>query len=98
MKNSYLAMPVSSTFVLVMGVGYIIGGIRSAAIVCGFLLFIAMTEWWDRALITAYMATFGVIISSIIGISIDVPYAASAIDIGYSKNKFSSDLLNRSCE
>jgi glycine betaine/proline transport system permease protein len=29
-----------------------------------------MTEWWDRALITAYMATFGVIISSIIGISI----------------------------
>jgi glycine betaine/proline transport system permease protein len=70
MKNSYLAMPVSATFVLVMGVGYIIGGIRSAAIVCGFLLFIAMTEWWDRALITAYMATFGVIISSIIGISI----------------------------
>ena len=35
---------------------------------------------------------------SIVGISIDVPKAASAIEIGHSKNKFSSDLLKRSCE
>lgn len=70
MKNAYLGMPVSATFVLVMGVGYIIGGVRSAVIVGGFLLFIALTEWWDRALITAYMATFGVVISSIIGITV----------------------------
>ncbi|MBT4890284.1 MAG: ABC transporter permease subunit, partial [Rhodospirillales bacterium] len=67
MKNAYLSMPVSATFVLVMGVGYIVGGIRSALIVGGFLLFIASTEWWDRALITAYMTTFAVIISVIIG-------------------------------
>ncbi|MDC1455469.1 ABC transporter permease subunit, partial [Amylibacter sp.] len=31
-------------------------------------LFIALTEWWDRALITAYMTTFGVIVSVIIGV------------------------------
>ncbi len=67
MKNAYLGMPVSATFVLVMGIGYIVGGIRSALIVGGLLLFIASTEWWDRALITAYMATFGVIVSVIIG-------------------------------
>ena len=35
---------------------------------------------------------------SIVGISIVVPSAASAIEIGNSKNKFSSDLLNKSCE
>ena len=35
---------------------------------------------------------------SIVGISIIVPRAASAIEIGNSKNKFSSDLLNKSCE
>jgi len=35
---------------------------------------------------------------SIVGISIVVPNAASAMDIGNSKNKFSSDLLNKSCE
>jgi len=67
MKNAYLSMPVSATFVLVMGIGYIVGGIRSALVVGGLLLFIASTEWWDRALITAYMATFGVVVSVVIG-------------------------------
>ncbi len=70
MKNAYLSMPVSATFLLVMGVGYIIGGLRSALIVGGFLLFIAMTEWWDRALITAYMTSFAVIVSVTIGITV----------------------------
>ena len=68
MKNAYLSMPVSATFVLVMGIGYIVGGLRSALVVGGLLLFIASTEWWDRALITAYMATFGVIVSATIGL------------------------------
>ena len=68
MKNAYLSMPVAATFVLVMGVAYIVGGLKSALIVGGLLLFIASTEWWDRALITAYMATFGVVVSAIIGL------------------------------
>ena len=70
MKNAYLAMPVSATFLLVMGIGYIIGGIRSALIVGGFLLFIALTEWWDRALITAYMTSFAVVVSVTLGMTI----------------------------
>jgi glycine betaine/proline transport system permease protein len=68
MKNAYLSMPVVATFVLVMGIAYIVGGLRSALVVGGLLLFIAATEWWDRALITAYMATFGVIVSATIGL------------------------------
>ncbi len=67
MKNAYLAMPVAATFVLTMGIGYIVGGIRTALVVGGFLLFIALTEWWDRALITAYLMSFGVIVSAVIG-------------------------------
>ena len=70
MKAAYLGMPVIATFVLVMGVGYIIGGIRSALIVGSFLLFIAFTEWWDRALITAYMTSFAVMVSALIGITV----------------------------
>ena len=35
---------------------------------------------------------------SIVGISIVVPRAASAIEIGNSKNKFTSDLLKSSCD
>jgi len=69
MRAAYLRMPIVATFVLVMGTGYIIGGIRSALVVGGFTLFIALSPWWDRALVTAYMATFGVIVSGIIGIT-----------------------------
>ena len=70
MKHAYLSMPVVATFVLIMGIGYIIGGLKSALIVGFFLTFIALTEWWDRALITAYMATFGVIVSAFIGVTV----------------------------
>ncbi len=70
MRAAFLRMPVVATFVLVMGAGYIIGGLRSALIVGGFTLFIALTEWWDRALVTAYMATCGVIVSSLIGVTV----------------------------
>ncbi len=70
MKKAYLGMPVIATFVLVMGTGYIIGGIRSSLVVGGFILFIALTEWWDRALITAYLTTCGVVASAIIGITV----------------------------
>jgi glycine betaine/proline transport system permease protein len=70
MKNAFLRMPIIATFVLFMGAGYIIGGVRSALVVGSFTLFIALTEWWDRALITMYMATFGVIVSGILGITI----------------------------
>ncbi len=68
MRDAYLGMPVISTFVLVMGAGYIIGGIRSCLIVGALILFIALSEYWDRALITAYMATFAVGVSAILGI------------------------------
>ncbi len=70
MKNMYLAMPVAATFVLMMGAGYILAGIRQALIIGGFLLFIALSEYWDRALITAYIASFAVIVSVVIGITL----------------------------
>ena len=67
-KGAYLGMPVVATFALTMGIAYILAGVRSSLIVGGFLLFIALTEWWDRALITAYLMTVGVITSTLIGI------------------------------
>ncbi len=70
MREAYLGMPVVSTFILVMGAGYIVGGIRSAVVVGGLILFIALSEYWDRALITAYMATFAVLVSAFLGITV----------------------------
>jgi glycine betaine/proline transport system permease protein len=68
MKKAYLGMPVISTFTLAMGVAYIVGGLRTGLIVGGMLLFIALSEYWDRALITMYMATFAVLMASLNGI------------------------------
>ena len=79
MRDGYLAMPVVATFVLVMGVALILDGVRSALIVCGFLLFIAFSEYWDRALITAYMASFSVLVSAAIGITLGSLCAQSSI-------------------
>jgi len=79
MRDAYLDMPVVATFLLMMGTAYILGGLRSALIVGAFLLFIAFSEYWDRALITAYMASFSVIVSAVIGITVGSLCAQSSI-------------------
>jgi glycine betaine/proline transport system permease protein len=79
MKSMYLGMPVSAVFLLVMGTAYILAGFRSALIVAGFLLFIAFSEYWDRAMITAYMASFAVIVSAFLGITVGSLCAQNAI-------------------
>jgi len=77
-KTAYLGMPVIATFVLVMGTGLIVGGIRVALTVGAFLLFIALTQWWDRALITAYLMSVSVLISGVIGITVGTLCAQNA--------------------
>ena len=79
MRDLYLGMPVVATFVLMMGIAYILAGVRSALIVGGFLLFIAFSEYWDRALITAYMASFVVVVSAVIGLTVGSLCAQSAV-------------------
>ena len=71
-RGAFRGMPVIATFVLVMGVGYIIGGIRSALIVGGYLLFIALTAWWDRALTTAYFVAIALVVAGTLGAIIGI--------------------------
>jgi hypothetical protein len=40
MKNAFLRMPAVATFVLFMGAGYIIGGIRSAIVVAKLYIYL----------------------------------------------------------
>ena len=89
MRAAYLRMPIVATFVLVMGAGYIVGGKKSALTVGGLTLFIALSPWWDRALVTAYMATCGVIASGIIGITMGTLCA---------QNKYSSKFILAICD
>ena len=45
MRALFLRMPAVATLVLVVGAGYIIGGVRSAMVVGGLTLFIAFSPW-----------------------------------------------------
>lgn len=67
MRDAYLAMPVVATLVLASGLALILAGMRAAVIVALYLLFIALSAYWDRALITAYMVSFSMLISVPLG-------------------------------
>ena len=70
-----------------------IGACIFQGIVMLFYAFIGLDE-------NLFDPAYGILIlalpPSIVGISKEVPKAASAIDIGHSKNRFSFDLLNKS--
>ena len=53
MRAIYLKMPVVAIFIIVMGVGYIVEGLRSALVLGAFILFIALSPCWYHAFITA---------------------------------------------
>jgi len=89
MRALYLRMPAVATLVLVIGAGYIIGGVRSALVAGGLVLFIALSPWWDRALVTTYMATCGVIASCIIGTTVGTLCA---------QNKFTTKFILAVCD
>jgi len=89
MRALYLRMPAVATLVLLIGAGYIIGGIRSALVAGGLALFIALSPWWDRALVTTYMATCGVIASCIIGTTVGTLCA---------QNKFTTKFILAVCD
>ena len=76
--------------------------LRALGIIMAFLPAIAVAEWnlnftpAVTLLGEEIQAIHNLVMWIIVGISIVVPNAASAIEIGNSKNKFTSDLLNSS--
>ncbi len=72
MRDAYLWLPYTAVLALVAGLGWLIGGLRSAAICFAFVALIAMSGWWDRAMITAYMVSFAVIIAALIGLPLGI--------------------------
>jgi glycine betaine/proline transport system permease protein len=49
-------------------VGWAIGGLRSALVSLAFIIPIALSGWWDRAMITIYMVMISVVLSIMIGV------------------------------
>lgn len=72
MRDAYLYAPFSAIILLVAGAGYILGGLRSALVCGAFIGFIALSSFWDRAMITAYMVSFAVLVSVLIGLPLGI--------------------------
>ena len=72
MRDAYLWMPFSAVLVLLAALGWAIGGVRSAAVCVAYFGLIAMSGWWDRAMITVYTVTISVGIAIVIGLPLGI--------------------------
>jgi glycine betaine/proline transport system permease protein len=70
-----LAVPWVIYLAFVGVAGYVLGGIRLAASAMGLVAFIAVTGFWDPAIVSVYLCGLGVILSLAIGLPIG--YVAS---------------------
>ena len=72
LRRLFQLVPWVALVVLVASLGWYLKGWRLAATVAGFILFIAFSGFWPRALITAYMVAFAVFVCLIIGLPLGV--------------------------
>lgn len=72
LRDAFLFAPYSAVLMLIAAAGWAIGGLRSAAICVAFFGFIAMSGWWDRAMITVYTVTVSVAIATAIGFPLGI--------------------------
>ncbi len=67
-REAFLWAPWTAVLALVAGMGWAIGGWRLALVVSGFVLFIALTGYWERSMITTYMVFSALVVCVAIGL------------------------------
>ena len=72
MRDGYLWLPFSAVLTLLAAIGWYIGGRKSLLVCLVYFGLIAMSGWWDRAMITAYMVSFAVFIAALIGLPLGI--------------------------
>lgn len=72
MRDAYLWLPYTAVLMLLAALGWTVGGIRSAAICVGYFGLIALSGWWDRAMITVYMVSISVLIAALFGLPLGI--------------------------
>lgn len=71
-RDGLLWLPTISVVLGVAAAGYAVGGLRSALIGGVFFSIIALTGWWDRAMITVYAVISAVILAALIGLPLGI--------------------------
>ncbi len=77
-RNAMLWLPTPSLILIIAAFGWWLAGRREATIAAGFFAFIALTGWWDRAVITLYTVISAVALATLIGIPMGIIAARSA--------------------
>jgi len=71
-RNAVLWLPSLSIILCMAAAGYAVGGGKSALLTGGFFAIVALTGWWDRAMITVYAVFSAVIIAMLIGLPLGI--------------------------
>ncbi len=71
-RDALLWLPTLSVILAVAAAGYAVGGRRSALLVAALFGVLAVTGWWDRAMITLYAVLSAVVIAALIGLPLGV--------------------------
>lgn len=71
-RNAVLWLPSISVVLAVAAAGYSVGGRRSAVLVAVLFSILALTGWWDRAMITLYAVASAVVIAAMIGLPLGI--------------------------
>lgn len=72
LRDAFLWFPVVSVLALLAAIGWRTGGARSALVCLAFFVPIALSGWWDRAMITVYMVLAAVTLALLVGLPIGI--------------------------
>ncbi len=71
-RDGLLWLPFTTVLALLMALGYAVGGARSALVCLAYFGLIAMTGWWDRAMITVYTVIVSVALAALMGFPLGI--------------------------
>lgn len=79
LRDAFLWLPTTAVLVALAGLGWRVGGLRSALVCLAFALPIALSGWWDRAMITVYTVFVSVGLALLVGVPMGLLGAANEV-------------------
>lgn len=79
LRDAFLWLPTAAVLLALAGIGWRVGGLRSALVCLAFALPIALSGWWDRAMITVYTVFVSVALALVIGVPLGLLGAANDV-------------------
>lgn len=72
MRDGFESLPWLGLLILVAMVGWYLGGLRLAAIVSGFVVYLAFSGFWVESMETLYLVVASLVVSVVIGVPVGI--------------------------